>query len=132
MTFQELCSNLEAKIINSYEQGVTLEEAERLAGEFLGAQLRVSAELKNKDLDSRMQKTGLKSIKAHVYMDCNKSETKLTEAGKSATVDNNEEVINAQHNLDISEVDKAELERYYDIFLNAHIFFRGVSKGRFE
>jgi hypothetical protein len=132
MTFQEFCSNLEAKIINSYEQGVTLEEAERLAGEFLGAQLRVSAELKNKDLDSRMRKSGLKALKAAVYMQTLTAETKLTEAGKAAIVDSDVSVMKTQDDLDVSEVDKAELERYYDIFLNAHIFFRGVSKGRFE
>jgi hypothetical protein len=132
MTFQELCAQLETKIINSYEQGVTLEEAERLAGEFLGAQLRVSAELKNKDLDSRTRKSGLKAVKATVYMACNKAETKLTEAGKAAVIDTDEDVIGLQDALDLAEVDKAELERYYDIFLNAHIFYRGVSKGRFE
>jgi len=131
MTFQELCSKLETKIIASYEEGVTLEQAERLAGEFLAAQLRVSAELKVKDLDSRMRKTGLKAAKAVVYMDCGKSETKLTEAGKAAVVDSDEAIISEQLHLDKAEADKSELERYYDIFLNAHIYFRGVAKGSF-
>ena len=47
MSFKELCTNLEEKIKNSYEQGVTGTEAEKLAGEFLVAQLIVSEELKN-------------------------------------------------------------------------------------
>lgn len=132
MTFQELCDKLETKIIDSYENGVSLEEAERLAGEFLAAQLRVSTELKKADLDARMKKAGTKSVKAKVYLDCAKSETKLTDAGKAATVDSNPEVLAEMELLDTAESDKDNLDRYYSIFREAHIHFRGISKGRFE
>lgn len=132
MTFQALCAHLEAKIIASYDQGVTLEEAERLAGEFLGAQLRVSSELKNTDLDMRMKKVGVKAVKAGAYLDCANAETKLTDAGKAATVDANPDVQKEQKSFDAAEAEKEDLERYYNIFREAHIHFRGIAKGRFD
>lgn len=125
--------DLESKIQEAYTKGVTLEEAERLAAEFLHAQLWISAQLKKADLDSRMKKSGVKAIRAALYLETVKSsDKKPTEAAIDATLNSNELVIGEQRLLDEAEVDKAELERYYDVFANAHIFFRGVSKGRFE
>lgn len=133
MTFQELCKQLETKIKNSYEQGVTTEEAERLAGEFLYAQLKVSEELKKSDLDSRMKKTGVKSIRAAIYLDIvQKSDKKPTEAGISALIDTDKIVVDEQQGLDTAEVNRDNLERYYSVFQNAHIHFRTVAKGKFE
>lgn len=136
MTFQEFCSNLETKIINSYEEGVTLDQAERLAGEFLAALMRVSAELKKEDLDARMKKSGLKAIRAAAYagQSAPNPETgkKLTEAAIAALVDMDDQVAESQEDFDKAEVSHDDLLRQYSIFKEAHIFFRGVSKGRFE
>ena len=130
---KSLLKSLEAKIVESYEQGVTVEAAERLAAEFLHAQLTVSDELKKRDLDARMKKSGVKAIRAALYLETVKSaDKKPTEAAIEATLNSNELVIGEQRLLDEAEVDKAELERYYDVFSNAHIFYRGISKGRFE
>ncbi len=132
MSFKNLCKQLETKIQESYEQGVTLETAERLASEFLYAQIQVSTELKTRDLDSRMRKSGVKSVRAAIYLDIvSKSEKRPTEAHIAATIDSDDLVLGEQKAFDIAEVDKAELERYYDIFSNAHIFYRNVSKGKF-
>lgn len=131
--FKTLCDVLEAKIKSSYEDGVTLENAEKLAGEFLYAQLQVSGELRKADLDSRMRKSGLKAIKATVYIEsASKGDKKPTEAMLAATVDKNEVVQKEQDSLDTAEVDKAELERFYSIFQNAHIYYRGIAKGKFD
>lgn len=133
MAFKDLCEQLENKIQDSYEQGVTLEEAEKLAGEFLYAQLRVSAELKTADLDSRMKKSGVKSVRAAIYLDIlQKNDKKPTEAAISALIDSDKIVLSEQENFDVSEVNRAELERYYDIFQNAHVHFRTIAKGRFD
>lgn len=129
MKFKEL----EAKIKKSYETGVTVEAAERLAAEFLHAQLTISDLLKKTDLDARMKKSGVKAIRAALYLETVKGlDKRPTEATIEATLNSNELVIGEQRLLDEAEVDKAELERYYDVFSNAHIFYRGVSKGRFE
>lgn len=131
--FTELCKSLESKIQSSYEQGVTLEEAEKLAGEFLYGQIQVSEELKKADLDSRMRKTGVKSIRAAIYKNIlSKNDKKPTEAAIQAEIDTDTLVTSEQESFDKAEVDKNSLERYYDIFVNAHIFYRGVAKGKFE
>lgn len=128
-----LFKQLEAKIKESYETGVTLENAERLAAEFLYAQLQVSEALKSADLDSRMKKSGVKAIRAAIYLDAvQKADKKPSDVMLEQMINSNELVLGEQTSLDTAEVDKASLERYYDVFLNSHIFYRAVSKGRFE
>lgn len=130
--FDGFCGALEAKIVSSYESGVSMEDAEKLAGEFLVAQIRVSAKLKEADLSSRMRKSGLKAVRAAVYLEGAKSgEKKPSDALLQAQVDTNELVSGEQDAYDRAEVELAELERYYNIFGNAHIFYRGVAKGNF-
>lgn len=134
MTFEQLVKELETAIEDSYTNGVTLDEAERLAGRFLHAQMQVSAELKNADLDSRMKKSGVKALRAAVYLEANatKAERKLTEAAIAAMVDAHDIVQAESNSLDIAEATRSDLERYYDIFSNAHVHFRTIAKGRFE
>lgn len=131
--FRQLCKQLEDKIQSSYEAGVTMEEAEKLAGEFLRAQLAVSFELTKADLDSRMRKSGVKAVRAALYINA-KSDTsvKHTEGSITALLDSNEIVSGEQTAFDEAEVNKNELDRLYDIFVNAHIFYRGVAKGGFQ
>ncbi len=129
MNFKQYVETLEAKIINSHENGTTLVEAEKLAGEFLAAQMRVSAELARVDLDARMRKSGVKAIKAAVYMEAStKPEKKPTESMLAAIVDVNEVVQREQNDFDGAEVTKAEYERLYSVFQNAHIFYRTLTK----
>ncbi len=133
MTFKELVKSLEAKIKASYEEGVTLDEAEKLAGEFLYAQLQVSQQLATLDLDARMKKTGVKAVRAAIYMDAaTKPEKKPTEAALSATVDMNDVVQSEQNSLDTAEVEYAELQRIFSVFKEGHVHFRQLSKGKFE
>lgn len=133
MSFKELCKSLEGKIQESYEQGVTLESAERLAAEFLHAQISVSAELKKADLDSRMRKSGVKAIRAAIYMEAATKDTKKpSDVMLEAIVNMNELVIGEQKSFDDAEAEKDSLERYYNIFREAHIHYRNVSKGRFD
>lgn len=133
MDFKKFCISLEAKIKSSYEEGVTLEAAEKLAGEFLRAQMVLSNELKVSDLDSRMRKSGLKAVRAAVYMKaCSESDKKPTENALENILNTNEMVQNEQDALDKAEVERDDLKRYYDIFREAHIYFRGIAKGNFS
>lgn len=132
MKFNEFVKALETKIEASYLEGVTLEMAEKLAGEFLHAQMVVSAELRKVDLDSRMRRSGLKAVKAAVYQDvCNKNEKKPTEAAISAIIDTNELVNGEQTELDRAEATRDELNRLFGVFQAAHVHFRQMSKGQF-
>ncbi len=131
--FQKFCEELTRDIQNAYESSPTLEESEKLAAKFLNAQIQVGAELKAADLDSRLRKSGVKAIKAAVYMEnATKSEKKPSDVMLQAMVDMDQIVISEQSAFDSAEVLKNELENYLNVFRDAHIFFRGVAKGRFE
>lgn len=133
MKLQEQLKVLENKIQESYESGVSLDEAERLASQFLHAQLQISTELTKVDLDARMKKSGLKAIRAKAYLDIiSGADKKPTEAQISSVIDSDEVVGAQQTMLDQAEAKRGELERYYDILNNAHIHYRGIAKGRFE
>lgn len=131
--FTKYCKELESDIISAYEQGTTLEQAERLAAKFLGAQIEIGEKLRKADLDARMRKTGVKAIKAQVYIQVvEKSERKPSDVMIGAIVDSDNIVHEAQKSYDEAEVESAALDRYFSIFHEAHLFFRSISKGRFE
>lgn len=131
--FKTLFKELETQIQQSYTEGVTIDEAEKLAGKCLHAQILVSRELKESDLNSRMRKTGLKAVRAVVYLDIvNKSEKKPTESGLEHMLNSNFLVGKEQDELDLSESNRDELERYYSVLREAHVYFRTVCRGRFE
>lgn len=133
MSFTQLCKDLEDKIKTAYTEGTTLEEAEKLAGEFLYAQIKVSQELKAADLDSRMRKSGVKAVRAAIYMEAaTKGDKKPSDVLLEALVNMNELVQGEQTAFDSAEASRDDLERYYNIFREAHVHFRTVAKGRFE
>lgn len=133
MKFQEKLKALEKKIIDTYEAGVSLDEAEKLAAEFLHAQISVSSELTKADLDARMKKSGNKAVRSTAYLEIvSAADKKPTEAQISAFIETDKAVAGQQDLLDKAEVALAELERYYDIFTQAHVYYRNLAKGRFE
>jgi hypothetical protein len=121
------------KIKASYEQGITTSEAEKLAGEFLHAQLLISSELAKADLDSRMRKSGLKAIRSAVRTEeVKKHDKKPTEGALEDAVNLHELVQSEQSAFDEAEVSRDSLERMYNIFREAHLHFRSISKGSFN
>jgi hypothetical protein len=133
MDISNLKEELTAHIQAAYTEGVTMEEAEKLAARFLLAQIQVSEALKKVDLDTRMRKVGVKSIKAAVYLDeAKKGDKKPTEAALSALVDSNILVIKEQNSFDQAEVDRNELESMLSVARDGHIYYRGIARGRFE
>jgi ABC-type metal ion transport system substrate-binding protein len=124
---------LKDKIKAIYESGVSLDEAEKLAAEFLHAQLEVSEDLRKADLDARMRKAGLKAIRAAVYLEeVKKSEKKPSDVLLEAIVNSDKIVNDEQTAFDEAEVNRNQLQTYLDVFREAHIYLRGVAKGRFE
>lgn len=130
-SFKQYCDNLEAKIKASYEESITMPEAEKLAAEFLVAQMTVSRELSKASLDSRMRKNGVKAIRAALYTEARSKGEKTTEAAVTALLDVNELVIGEQTAFDEAEVYSDELERLYKTFGDCHIYYRGIAKGSF-
>jgi len=133
MTFKEMVSELENLIIASYQEQTSQSEAEALATRFLEAQMKVSAELRRADLDSRMRKQGVKSIRSAVYLDeAKKQDKKPSDVWLQALVDSNEIVCGEQHRFDEAEAERDDLERIFGIFGNAHVHFRNMAKGSFN
>lgn len=123
---------LEDIIVAAYTSGTSPEEAEKNAARFLHAQLEVSLALKDNDLDARMRKTGVKALKSAVRTnEISKHDKKPTEGALDDVVNLDTVVQGEQDALDKVETKRDQLQRYYDVFLNAHIFFRGVAKGNF-
>lgn len=131
--FEKLCAELTAIIQKSYEEGVTIEEAERLAGKFLHAQIIAGNELRKVDLDARMKKQGVKAVKAAVYLsEVQAVEKKPSDVLLQARVDVNELVGSEQRVFDSAEVARDEIQNYLNVFRDAHIHFRGIAKGNFN
>jgi hypothetical protein len=133
MTFQEYCDVLESEIRASYEEGVSLEDAEKLSAKFLEGMLKVSKELKLASLDSKMRKAGLKAIKAAIYLEeVKKADKKPSDTMLGALVDSHDMVSGEERRLYEAEELRDELDRYFSTFKEAHVYYRGLSKGRFE
>jgi hypothetical protein len=80
-----------------------------------------------------MRKSGVKAIRAAVYLEgATKGEKKPSDVLLEAVVNTDKIVQDEQNALDAAEVRRNGLENYLSVFREAHIFFRGVAKGRFE
>lgn len=131
--FIALCEELKSDIEKAYTEGITLDQAERLAAKFLGAQMDVADKLRITDLDARMRKSGLKVVRAAVYLEeATKGEKKPSDVMLQALVDRNELVVGEQTAFDQAEVDKGQLEHYLNVFNNSHLYFRTLMKGSFN
>lgn len=132
-TIKEFCEELTEDVKRAYESSTSVEESEKLAAKFLLGQIKVGEALKSADLNARMRKSGLKAVKGAIYLEeSKKGDKKPTEATLQALVDLNETVSSTQDSFDIAEVERNELENYLSVFRDAHIYFRALSKGRFE
>lgn len=127
---KELVDKLTNKIQSSYEEDITVKEAEKLAAEFLHAQLLITNELTILELDARMRKSGYKAVTATIYMEnATKTEKKPSDMMLQHQVELSELVRSEKDNLDTSEVKRDELQNYLNIFKEAHIYYRGIAKG---
>ena len=122
------------KIIElAYTEGVTIGDAEKYAAKFLHAQILIANELKEVDLDARMRKSGVKAIRAAVYLEeVKKNEKKPSDTLLEAIVNSTKLVQDEQDAFDASEVKRNELDNYLNVFKDAHIYMRGIAKGKYE
>lgn len=130
--FKTYCKELQEEIQAAYTGEISLTKAERLAAKFLDAQMVVSNQLQAVDLDARMKKSGIKAVKAGAYMEiATAGDKKPSDTFIENAVNKNELVNKQQDALDTAEVERDALERYYNIFREAHIYFRGMAKTSF-
>lgn len=128
-----LVARLQKAVTDAYESGVTMEEAERLAAMCLSAQLDIAKALSAADLDSRMKKNGLKATKANAYMrEINAHDKKPAEGFLDQAVALDPLVNTTVDLFERADARKEELTLYFGIFKDAHIYFRGISKGNYQ
>jgi hypothetical protein len=121
------------EIEKASEEGLTLEHAEKVAGQALFVMNSLSLKLTVADKDRRMRKRGLKAIKSAVRLEeVKKHDKKPTEGALEDAVNLNELVAGEEEAFDVSDISKEELERQFSIAKESHLYFRGVSRGRFE
>lgn len=133
MDILDFCAELEADIKAAYEGGVTMPVAEALAAKFLSGSLSVGNELEVADLDARMRRAGLKSLKGAVYLaECSKSDKKPSDKMLEAMIDSDKLVLESQEAFDTAEVYVNKLKNYLNVFHEAHVFMRTVAKGSYE
>ncbi len=124
---------LKAEFERAYNGDITIDEAERLAAKFLSARMNTADEIKAASLDARMRKRGLKALKSTVrQQEISKHDKKPTEGQLDDTVNTNQMVQGEERGFDEAEVEVEHLETYLDVFKDAHVYFRGISKGRYE
>lgn len=129
----KLCTELEKDVKRSYEEGVTMEEAERLAAKCLNVQLSLARAIRTEDIDSRMKRHGIKAVRASVYMaELEKHEKKPTETFLESVVNLDKLVETAERDYAEADAGKEELQNFFGVFKDAHIYFRGIAKGKFE
>lgn len=125
--------SLKQGITRSYEEGVTMEEAEKLAAKFLDGSIQVGEAIKVADLDRRMKKAGVKAIRSAVYLEAaTQGDRKPSDRLLEAVVDSDKVVSDSQESFDIAEVEINYLSNLLDIFRESHIHFRTIARGRFE
>lgn len=130
---KELIEEITADIQKAYTEGVTMEEAEKLAAKFLYAQIQFGDALKKADLNARMRKTGVKAVKAAIYLEeVRKADKKPSDVLLGAIVDSNDLVTGEQEGFDTAEVERGSLDNMLQVARDGHIYFRGIAKGRFE
>jgi hypothetical protein len=133
MSLQELLQSIQTKLEDTHEKGITLEEAEKEAAKCLAAQFEIAKHLKAVDLEARQKKNGLKQIRAAIYKEeCKKSDKKPSDTYLEQLINTHELVVGNQERLDEAEVERDDLERSNDNCLNAHIYYRTLSKGAFN
>lgn len=130
---KKMLEEVTAQITNAYEEGITIPEAERLATRLLSAMLILTEELKVVSLDYRMKKSGVKSVRAAVFLaEVGRHDKKPSDSMLENVVAVSEQVQDEQTKYDEAEVEFQYLENYMSIFREAHIHFRSIAKGKFE
>lgn len=125
-------NELKQIIVAAYEAGTTITEAEKYAALFLSAQMEISEELRESDLNRRMRKRGLKTLKSAIRTDeISKHDKKPTEGILEDVVNLSKLVEDEELAFDAADIEFEALERDFGIFKDAHIYFRGVAKGSF-
>lgn len=121
------------QIQKASEEGVTMEHAERVAGQALTVMNSLSERLKELDKDRRMRKRGLKAIRSAVRTEeVKRWDKKPTEGALEDVINLSPIVASEEEAFDNAEVETEECERQFGIAKESHLYFRSIAKGSFN
>lgn len=130
---EKFMQSMEEDIKSVYFNSPTPKDAEQLATKLLYTQIEIGQRLRAAELDFRMKRAGLKTIRSAVYLEeCRKSDKKPTETMLECLINTSPLVTDAQSSLDYAEALKNELDNLLNVARESHIFLRALSKGRYE
>jgi len=104
---------------------ISYTEAERRAGEFLMAQATIT----NWRHLLSAEKIKLTSVQIAVFAEEMSKGTAKTVTENKLAAESSPVYIKAREDLEQVENDLSYLKAYYDVFQNAHIFYRNMAKG---
>jgi hypothetical protein len=104
---------------------VSYTEAEKRAGEFLSAQATIT----NWRHMLSSEKIKLTSVQTAIFSTLMAKGTAKTVTENKLMAEADPEYIKVREELESVENDLSYLKSYYDIFNNAHIFYRNLSRG---
>lgn len=129
----KICQELKQSIERAYAEGVTMQEAERLAAKTLSVRMMLADSIQVADLDARMRRHGVKAVRASAYMEeLSKHEKKPAEGFLENAVNLNPDVAQEEREYATVDTEKDRFFTYLGIMADAHIFFRNVAKGSYE
>ncbi len=130
---EKFLQTLEEDIKSVYFNSPTPQDAEKLATKLLYTQIELGSQLRSVSLDAKMKKAGLKAIRSAVYLEeCRRTEKKPTENTLECLVNISPLVTEAQSMSDMADTLVGELDNLLNVAREAHIFVRGLAKGRYE
>lgn len=119
----EYIDKLAAKL--PLNKSISFPEAEKRASEFLEAQAKIT----NIRHMLSEEKIKLLSTQTAVYAEELSKGTGKTVTENKTTAEASKAYISAREDFERIENDLAYLRAYYDIFQNAHVFYRQMAKG---
>ena len=126
------CVELKEAIIKAHQTETSVSEAEQLSAKCLAASMALADDIRAVDLKARMRKIGLRNIRSQAYLDeLAKHEKKPTEAYIDAAINLNVDIAPLEMELADKEVELNNLKHYYEVFKEAHQYFRAIMKAGF-
>lgn len=134
--FEELVNKCFAELKIAYKEDYSAEKAEKTAAMFLAAQMQLSLFIADIELRARYSKYEIERVEAQKYFEIKESgavaDKKITETALQQFVAKDDTVISAKKENSEAEADLKKYNYLMSSLKESHIFFRGMSKSKFE
>lgn len=132
----DLVSQVSTELRKAHKSQYDVQEAERTAALCLDAQEKLVYFLSEAELIAKERKMNIESVEGDRYLFYKYSykidgkEAKLSDAVAQKLVDKDEDVLKAKREQIEAEANFSKWRNLFGILKDAHIFFRGIAKGK--